>query len=322
MAGKIDWDTQIGRRLKLRDLHVFATVVNGRSMAKAAIQLGVSQPAVSDVIADLEHALGVRLFDRSPQGALPTVYGQTLYKRTVAAFDELKLGIREIEHLSDPTVGELKIGCAESMAAGILPALLQRFAERYPRIVLHVEHAVSATLDVPELRDRSLDVFLARLANPESEYDDLHAEHLFDDHMVILAGARSVWASRSHVDLAELVDAPWILTRPGSWNHRALEHAFQSKNLPMPRIAMVTFSVHIRSYLLAHGPYVTALPNSVMMSDVDRSELKVLPVDLPNRPWPVAMVTLKNRTQSPIVQLFTDHVREYAKHMVRRTPRA
>ena len=65
MLRKIDWESQIGRRLKLRDLHVFLTVVQHRSMAKAAQQLGASPPAVSEVIADLEHAVGVRLVDRS-----------------------------------------------------------------------------------------------------------------------------------------------------------------------------------------------------------------------------------------------------------------
>ena len=61
MLHKIDWESQIGRRLRLRDLHVFSMVVECGSMAKAARQLGVSQPAVSEVIVDLEHALGVRL---------------------------------------------------------------------------------------------------------------------------------------------------------------------------------------------------------------------------------------------------------------------
>src|SRR5262245_47722651 len=66
MPRKIDWERQIGRRLKLRDLHVFSTVVQCGSMARAARELGVSHPAVSEVIADLEHALGVKLVDRSP----------------------------------------------------------------------------------------------------------------------------------------------------------------------------------------------------------------------------------------------------------------
>lgn len=81
MPRKIDWESQIGRRLRLRDLHVFQMVAQHRSMAKAAVQLSVSQPAISEVIADLEHALGVRLLDRSPHGVEPTMYGNALLKR-------------------------------------------------------------------------------------------------------------------------------------------------------------------------------------------------------------------------------------------------
>src|SRR5256885_15686317 len=79
MPRKIDWDSQIGRRLRLRDLHVFHAVAQNRSMAKAAVQLGVSQPAISEVIADLEYALGVRLLDRFPQGVEPTMYIEFLF---------------------------------------------------------------------------------------------------------------------------------------------------------------------------------------------------------------------------------------------------
>src|SRR5712691_9169771 len=103
MSKPIDWENRIGRRLRLRDLHVFFSVVQRGSMAKAATYLGVSQPAVSEAIADLEHALGVRLFDRTPQGVEATMYGRALLKRGRVAFDELKQGINEIEFLADPT---------------------------------------------------------------------------------------------------------------------------------------------------------------------------------------------------------------------------
>jgi molybdenum-dependent DNA-binding transcriptional regulator ModE len=66
MLRKIDWDNQIGHRLRLRDLHVFFTVAQDGSMSKAAARIGVSTPTVSEVIAGLEHGLGVRLFDRGP----------------------------------------------------------------------------------------------------------------------------------------------------------------------------------------------------------------------------------------------------------------
>src|SRR5258708_6151745 len=137
MLRKIDWEGQIGRRLRLRDLHVFSTVVQHGSMAKAAQQLGVSQPAVSEVIADLERALGVRLLDRSAQGIEPTIYGGALLKRSVAVFDELRQSIRDIEFLSDPTVGEVRIGCLESLSVTILAEVILRFSQQYPRVAVH-----------------------------------------------------------------------------------------------------------------------------------------------------------------------------------------
>src|SRR5215471_15082071 len=110
MPRKLDSDSQIGRRLSLRDLHLFFTVVERGSMAKAAAQLGISQPNVSEVIADLEHTLGARLFDRRPRGVEPTLFGKALLKRTRAVFDELRQGVRDIEFLSDPGIGEVRIG--------------------------------------------------------------------------------------------------------------------------------------------------------------------------------------------------------------------
>src|SRR6266550_5677979 len=93
------WADRIGRRLKLRDLHVLSVVVQWGSMAKAARQLAGSQPVVSAAIADLEHVIGVRLLDRGRQGVEPTIYGRALLKHGAVAFDALKQGVKEIEFL-------------------------------------------------------------------------------------------------------------------------------------------------------------------------------------------------------------------------------
>src|SRR2546425_10894050 len=120
MAKIVDWDTRIGSRVRLRDLHILLAVVQCGSMAKGAEQLCVSQPAVSEAIAGLEHVLNVRLLDRGRRGVQPTVYGNALLKSGRAAFDELRQGIKDIEYLSDPTAGDLRIACPESISAGIL----------------------------------------------------------------------------------------------------------------------------------------------------------------------------------------------------------
>ena len=132
MARAIDWEGRIGRRLRLRDLHVFFAVVQSGSMAKAAAQLRVKQPSVSKAIGDLEAALGVRLFDRSPQGVRPTIFGDALIECGVAVFDQLKQGIGKIEFLSDPTTAEVRIGCVPSMAATLLPSVIRRSASARP----------------------------------------------------------------------------------------------------------------------------------------------------------------------------------------------
>jgi DNA-binding transcriptional LysR family regulator len=106
-----EWNSRIGRRLKLRDVHILFAVAQWRSMAKAAAHLGMSQPAVSEAIAGLEDALQVRLLDRSPRGVELTIYGEAFLKRGAVVFDELRQGIRDIEFLADPGVGEIRVGC-------------------------------------------------------------------------------------------------------------------------------------------------------------------------------------------------------------------
>jgi len=323
MPRKIDWENQIGRRLRLRDLHAFFTAVQRGSMSKAAQQLGVSQPAVSEAIADLEHALGVRLLDRRPQGVEPTMYGGALLRRSAAVFDELKQSIRDIEFLADPTAGELKIGCPEAIAA-ILPPILESFSRQYPRVVLHVDPVNTATLELPGLRERKFDLVVALLLlTPRVDDglgDDLNVEVLFDDHLVVAAGMRSPWAHRRKIDLAELVNEPWILATPDTGPYRIVSEAFRARGLGAPRISLMTLSVHLRTNMLASGHFITTFPNSVARLHADRFSLKVLPVDLPARPWPVAIVTLKNRTLSPGVERFIAHIRDFTRPKRKRSP--
>jgi DNA-binding transcriptional LysR family regulator len=312
MVRKIDWESQIGRRLKLRDLHVFMTIVQRGSMAKAAEHLGVSPSAVSEIIADLEHALGVRLLDRGPHGVTPTVYGHEMIERSRAAFDELKQGITTIEALSDPTVGAVRIGCAESLMSALLVPVIERFSLQYPRVRLHVQGTVTSTLDLPELRERTLDVVLARLVKPLAVDEDMNVEVLFDDEMVVAAGSQSPWAHRREIDIAELINEPWILTRPGTWNYTTVAEAFRVRGLDMPTICLTTFSVDLRTDLLATGRFITAFPRSAIAASAERFSLKVLPVELPARTWPAELITLKNRTLNPAARRFIDHVRAHA----------
>jgi DNA-binding transcriptional LysR family regulator len=315
MLKKIDWEHQIGRRLRLRDLHVFFTVGQCGSMAAAAAQLGVSTPTVSEVIANLEHGIGVRLFDRGPKGVDPTRYGEALLKRTLVVFDELKRGIQDIEHLEDPTSGEIKIASPLAIAFTVIPHVFERFAKRYPRVVLHFDEvaSASATQTFRDLRDRKYDLIVGRGSQPENPpASDLIVEPLFDDQLVIVAGTPNKWvARRRKIDLEELVGEPWIMQAPHSWNYRVLSEACRTRGVAIPRASLVTLSMSVITHFLEGGQYITAMPRSV----AHFKSLKVLPVDLPPRPWPVNLVMLSNRTLGPVVERFIECARDFTRPM-------
>jgi len=320
MAGAIkDWDHSVGRHLRLRDLQLLSTVVQSGSMAKAAVRLGISQPSISEAIANLEGALGVRLLDRSPRGIEPTIYATALLKRGLVIFDELRQGMREIQCLADPTIGEVRIGCPETLTAGFLPAIIDRTSRSHPQIVFHVVHEDSATSEFRELRERNIDLMLGRVIEPGPILDDeLHAEILFKEEYFVVAGAESPWARRRKVNLADLMDEPWIHMPSSNPLSSLLAEAFHAQGLEVPRTSVSCFSMHLRIHLLATGRYLTIIPNSMLRFNAKRWSLKALPIDLGIKRRLGAIVTLKHRTLGPTAQLFIDHARQVATSMMKR----
>ena len=189
------WEGRIGRRVRLRDLHVLFAVVQHGSMAKAGAYLGTSQSAVSQAIAALEDAVQVPLLDRTPQGVEPTMYGVALIRRGQSAFDELRSGIKDIEFLADPSSGEVRIACTETVAAGLLPAAIDRFASRYPRVKLHVSQTTTYLMGFAALNDRSVDAVITLLPKPFERdlTQHLQAEVLFNDRVCLAAAKDGPW---------------------------------------------------------------------------------------------------------------------------------
>src|SRR5262249_465088 len=209
MPKLVQWEREIGRRLRLRDLFVFFTVAEQGSMAKAASKLGVSTPSISEVVADLERALGVRLLDRSTKGVVTTRYGEAVLARGRAAFDELRLGSRDIESMADPNAGELRIGCPEPLAAGFLLPVMERLTADYPRVKFHIQQTRQPSMELPELHERKVDLVLAPLLRDAAQgrlRDQLEAEVLFNDRFTLVVGEKSKWARRRKLQLADVIN--------------------------------------------------------------------------------------------------------------------
>jgi len=228
-----NWTDRIGRRLRLSDLHILMIVAESGSMGKAAKTLGISQPSVSKAISDIEHTIGVRLLDRLAEGAVLTVYGQALVIRAISAFDELSQGFRDIDILSDPTAGQVTIGCPEAIASGLLGAVLVRFCAQFPRVVVKVEEANNVAHEYQMLRERKVDLLLGSITRPFVE-EDLDAQVIYEDRPYITTGATNRLAQRRRVEVAELLEQQWVL--PGESILRSvLEGALEARGFALPK---------------------------------------------------------------------------------------
>ena len=168
---------RVAHRLKMRDLRLLDTVVRWGSMAKASEQLHLSQPAVSKAVAEMEHLLGVRLIERGRMGVEPTPHGRALLKRGIAIFDELRQCVADLEYLSDPGAGEVRISASEPIAVGLLPDVIDRFSRQYSKVSIYVTQAPIASLQLltpqyRDLRERNVDLIVGPIFAPFAE-DDL-----------------------------------------------------------------------------------------------------------------------------------------------------
>jgi DNA-binding transcriptional LysR family regulator len=305
-------DRNARRRVKLRQLEILLAVAETGSMARAATRLAVSQPAISRAIADVEHMLGVALFDRSTQGVEPTQYGRALLKRGMAAFDEIDQGMKEIAFLADPSAGEVRIGTGAGLAEGIVLAVIHRLSRQYPRVLFDVAILNGTTLD-DQLRERNIDLGFTVAGADHRE--DIELEILFEEPIVVVAGASSSWARRRKIKLADLVNERWTWPPPASVYNTLIVEAFRASGLKPPRPAVYSHALNVRISLAATGPFLAVVPAGVVASPGKYPSIKMLPVELPKASRQIGIVTLKNRTPSPLAQLLIDCARDIAKSM-------
>jgi DNA-binding transcriptional LysR family regulator len=306
------WNERTKRRLKLRDLDILATLIDAGSMGKAASRLNVSQPAVSKAIAELESALGVRLVDRGRRGITPTPYGLALQKRSVAIFNDLRQGVQDIDFLSDPTTGEVRIGTTEPVGIAMVAPCIDRLSRKYRRLMFHVI-AGDTTRLYQELLERNVEFVVSRMIGVLP--DELAAEVLFHDSFAVLASAANPLTRRRKLTLADLMDEPWALLPSDSYFGALVADAFRSSGHEPPRATVETLSEYMKNDLLATGRFLTVLPSFMLKVPGRHPRLKALPVALPNTRAPIGLITLKGRMLTPLAQLFMETIRAVAKPM-------
>jgi DNA-binding transcriptional LysR family regulator len=310
MSEIMQWEDRIGRRLKLRDVHILLAAVQCGSMVKAAQALAISHPVVSKTIADLEHTIGVRLLERSRRGVVPTLYGRAVLEHGLAAFDELRQCVKKIEYLTDPEIGEVRIGSIPPLAATFVSAVIERLSQRHPKFQFHVRAGLVEALH-RDLIERHIDLFIAWKLAPFSD-ELMDFQPLYDDSFVVVAGVRNPWARRRKIELRELLHEPWVLPPAGSAVGALAKEAFRASGLDCPHASVVALPREVLG-LLGANRFLAIVAASTVRYPTKNPEIKILPIELPLARVPNGIFTLKGHTLSPAALLLVEQAHAVAR---------
>jgi DNA-binding transcriptional LysR family regulator len=228
--------------------------------------------------------------------------------------------VKNIEFLADPTVGDVSVGAKESVSTGLLPAVYSRLRNRHPGIAMKVVQMATIEQHFRALRERNVDLIVGRI--PQSTEPDIAVEVLYHDRTVVATGPRSKWARRKKIELAELADEPWTTAAPDTLVGSLVANAFRAAGLAFPPKGVAFGPMNLHAALSARCGFIGTFPASSLRFASTLPPLKVLPVDLRIPPWPIGIMTLKNRMLSPVVKLFIDRTREVVKPLAKSLPQS
>jgi DNA-binding transcriptional LysR family regulator len=235
-----------------------------------------------------------------------------LLRRCSGVFDELRTSVSELQLLSDPDAGELRIGCEETLATGLLPALIDRLGRRHPRLTYEIVIADPKTLRERDLPARNVEVAIMR--TPAFTGDSaFRTDALYEDRLQIVVGVDSGWARRRKIALADLVNERWCLPPADHPVGAMVQEAFRRNGLPPPAPTVTVASAQCTSNLVAKGDFLGVLGRMFLRFNPPNVRLKELAIGLPNSTSPISVVTLAARTPSPPAGVFVDCAKEVAK---------
>ena len=300
-------DRFIRSHLKTRHLVLLVELGRHASILHAAEAAGLTQPGASKLIGELEHALGVPLFERLPRGVAPTWYGKVLIRRAGAALAEMDAAHQEVMQGLAGRGGRVSIGTVLTPSTSLVPHAVQLLKSRDPRIEIVVSVDTSKTM-VAQLRAGELDIVIGRILDPVVACE-LNFEPLADEPHSLIVRAGHPWLTRPDLTLAEIAASAWIIPPAGRLREQIMAR-FIANGLEQPHDTVETMSLSMIPQLLCSSDRVVALPVELVHSYLDAGTLAVLPVELGLRNDVYGIVTRKRHRLSPSAEAMLDALRE------------
>ena len=302
----------LGRKLKFHQLQVFDRVLETGSLVRAANETGLTQPAVSKIVHELEACFEGPLFVRSNRGMQPTELGELLGHRVKSLMAELRYLTDEVNAFSAGTSGHVIVGTLISASADLLPRTIAMLKSRTPGVLVTVREATTAQL-FPALASGDLDIVVGRLPErtlPVANAYALTHEILFNESLSVVGGTRHWTQAPERVPLAQLREGAWILPVRESPSRLAAERLFHDAGLALPEDIVESLSVLTNIGLMLETPRVALMPRAAAAPFVASGLLRVLADTMPGSFGDVGYSLRADKPPSPACERFVACLRE------------
>lgn len=291
--------------LDLHKLDIFLHVAEEGSFSKAAGQLHMSQPAVSQHILALEQQLGAALFERSRQGVALTPAGQSLRsyaERILRLVGEAELAVTDVHNLAS---GQIAVGATPGVSAYLLPEWVQGYRERFPNLSVSLHTGIT-----PDIVGGILGRALA-LGVIEGELDGgdrrLGVAPLEEIDQLVVVGPRHTWWQRAAIPLDELGGQPIVMRQAGSQTRIWLDQELRAAGV-QPRVVAELDNIESIKRIVTGGAAVTVLPAYAVRDEVAHGQLRTVAID--GAPLRRTLKLLWNRAAplAPVAASFVRHL--------------
>ena len=295
--------------MKLQSLRALLAAVETGSLRNAARKLGVSQPALTKAIRELELELGAPLLLRSNTGVATTAQGRVLVDRARTVERELAAAVDQIRQLSGEMVGSLHVAAVPLALMLLVPEALRTFSASYPGIRLRIDEELYMA-QLTRLRAGEVEVCVGPVPAglPAGE---LVIEPLMPIQMVVVAGRYSQHAKAR--SLAELADARWVFTGTSADAGYA-KHLFAENGLPVPKASAVVNSTLGLVALISGGDFVGLMPRQIAVHPTAAAYMRLVPVKEGHLLAEMAAMTRPESALVPAVRHFIAHLSRAAHH--------
>ncbi|HEF4770323.1 LysR family transcriptional regulator [Burkholderia multivorans] len=259
--------------MKISDIDAFAAVVRCQTLSQAAAELGMTQPAITRRVQNLEEALGVTLLDRNTKPPRPTDIGRQVFDQCRAILREVD-ALRELTAARRPPAGAFRIGITQGLGERMLPELIARLASRWPALATQVTTAWGGVL-VDRIARRELDAALVFLAREMVLPPAVEGERLLATRLVAI-GRKGDWPRRSY-RLADCHARGWVLNPDGCGFRAGLRRALDAQGLPMP-VALDAYGRDLQLQSVANGIGIGLMPLPLVECSPLRDALEIVPL--------------------------------------------